>query len=173
MRRRIDIKADDVGELLREGRVVREFEVPPAMRAEAVGLPDRLHRRGRDARDLRHRARGIVVNAKKVRRLMRENELNPRTRRRFSRTTDSSHDGPVFPFVAKGLVVDGPDQLWVGDITYVGFAQGFVDLSVILDAWSPTRPKPPPDPFQRQRRTPGGIGASLRPGHLLWATGRA
>ena len=77
-----------------------------------------------------------VVNAKKVRRLMRENELNPRTRRRFSRTTDSSHDGPVFPFIAKDYEVHGPDQLWVGDITYVAIAQGFVYLSVILDAWS-------------------------------------
>ena len=82
------------------------------------------------------RRRGQVVNAKKVRRLMRENDLNPRTRRRFTRTTDSDHDGPIFPFVARDLAVHGPDQLWVGDITYVAIAQGFVYLSVILDAWS-------------------------------------
>ena len=82
------------------------------------------------------RRRGWVVNAKKVRRLMRENALNPRTRRRFSRTTDSDHDGPIFPFVARGYEVHGPDQLWVGDITYVAIARGFVYLSVILDAWS-------------------------------------
>ena len=67
---------------------------------------------------------------------MRENELNPRKGRRFVRTTDSAHGGPVFPFVARGLVASGPDQLWVGDITYVAIAQGFVYLSVILDAWS-------------------------------------
>ena len=84
--------------------------------------------------ELRHR--GQVVNAKKVRRLMRENDLNPRKRRGFAHTTDSDHDGPVFPFVARNLAVDGPDQLWVGDITYVAIAQGFVYLSVILDAWS-------------------------------------
>ena len=84
--------------------------------------------------ELRHR--GQVVNAKKVRRLMRENDLNPRKRRRFSRTTDSAHDGPIFPFVARDLAVDGPDRLWVGDITYVAIARGFVYLSVILDAWS-------------------------------------
>jgi len=36
--------------------------------------------------------------------------------------------------VARNLAVDGPDQLWVGDITYVAIAQGFVYLSVILDA---------------------------------------
>ena len=84
--------------------------------------------------ELRHR--GQVVNAKKVRRLMRENDLNPRKRRRFSRTTDSDHDGPVFPFVAQDFAVHGPDQLWVADITYVAIATGFVYLSVILDAWS-------------------------------------
>ena len=84
--------------------------------------------------ELRHR--GCVVNAKKVRRLMRENEHNPRTRRRYCRTTDRGHDGPVFPFIARSYEVHGPDQLWVGDITYVAIASGFVYLSVILDAWS-------------------------------------
>jgi len=44
---------------------------------------------------LRHR--GIVVNHKKLRRLMREHDLRPRVRRRFVTTTDSDHDLPVFP----------------------------------------------------------------------------
>jgi putative transposase len=77
-----------------------------------------------------------VVNAKKIRRLMRENELNPRLRPRFVRTTDSDHDGPIFPFIAKDFEVHGPDQLWVADITYVAIATGFVYLAVVLDAWS-------------------------------------
>ncbi len=55
--------------------------------------------------ELRHR--GHVVNAKKVRRLMREHDLNPRRRRRFTRTTDSDHDGPIFPFVARDFEVHG------------------------------------------------------------------
>jgi putative transposase len=64
---------------------------------------------------LRHQ--GIVVNHKKIRRLMREHDLQPRTRRRFVATTDSDHDGPIFPNRAKDMVVDGPNQLWVADIT--------------------------------------------------------
>ena len=56
--------------------------------------------------ELRHR--GLVVNAKKVRRLMREHDLNPRRRRRFTRTTDSDHDGPIFPFVARDFESTGP-----------------------------------------------------------------
>lgn len=84
--------------------------------------------------ELRHR--GLVVNAKKVRRIMTENGLNPKRRRRYVVTTDSNHDGPIFPNIAKGFEVHGPDQLWVADITYVAIATGFVYLAVILDAWS-------------------------------------
>jgi len=83
---------------------------------------------------LRHR--GIVVNHKKLRRLMREHDLRPRVRRRFVTTTDSDHDLPVFPDLAKSMAVDGPDQLWVSDITYVAIATGFVYVAVVLDAWS-------------------------------------
>src|SRR5262249_5073586 len=41
-----------------------------------------------------------------------------------------------FPNLAKDLKLDGPDQLWVSDITFVAIATGFVYLAVILDAWS-------------------------------------
>jgi putative transposase len=82
------------------------------------------------------RQQGVVVNAKKIRRLMRENDLQPKHRRRFVATTDSDHDSPLFPDLAKDLVVDGPNQLWVADITYIAIATGFVYLAAILDAWS-------------------------------------
>jgi putative transposase len=83
---------------------------------------------------LRHQ--GLVVNHKKIRRLMREHGLGPRVRRRFVATTDSNHDEPIFPDRAKDLVLDGADQLWVADITYVAILSGFVYVAVILDAWS-------------------------------------
>ena len=67
--------------------------------------------------ELRHR--GIVVNAKKIRRLMHEHALNPKQRRRFIATTDSDHNYPIFPNLAKNMKLDGPNQLWVADITYV------------------------------------------------------
>jgi transposase InsO family protein len=34
------------------------------------------------------------------------------------------------------MQLDGPNQLWVADITYVAIAIGFVYLAAILDAWS-------------------------------------
>ena len=50
--------------------------------------------------ELRHR--GMVVNSKKIRRLMREHDLQPKRRRRFVATTDSDHDNPIFPDLAHG-----------------------------------------------------------------------
>lgn len=82
------------------------------------------------------RQKGIVVNHKKLRRLMREHGLQPRRKRRFVATTDSDHALPVFPNLAKDMTPDGLDQLWVSDITYVAIAVGFVYVAVILDAWS-------------------------------------
>ena len=82
------------------------------------------------------RQRGLAVNHKKVRRLMREHDLQPRVRRRFVATTDSAHDGPIFPDLARDVVADGPDRLWVADITYVAVAGGFVYVAIVLDAWS-------------------------------------
>jgi putative transposase len=48
------------------------------------------------------RQRGIIVNSKKIRRLMREHDLQPTRRRRFVATTDSDHDGPIFPVHRQG-----------------------------------------------------------------------
>ncbi len=57
-------------------------------------------------------------------------------RRRYVATTDSDHDEPIFPNRARDMIVDGPDQLWVADITYVAILTSFVYVAVILDAWS-------------------------------------
>ena len=82
------------------------------------------------------RQQGMAVNHKKIRRLMREHDLQPRVRRRFVATTDSNHDGRIFPNLAKGILPSGPNQLWVSDITYVALPTRFVYVAVILDAWS-------------------------------------
>lgn len=83
---------------------------------------------------LRHQ--GIVANHKRIKRLMREHGLQPRRRRRYVATTDSDHDQPIFPDRAKNLVPDGPNQLWVADLTYVAIIGGFAYVAIILDAWS-------------------------------------
>jgi len=53
------------------------------------------------------RQQGLVVNHKKVKRLMREHDLQPRMRRRYVATTSSDHDHPIFRNLAKDRVVNG------------------------------------------------------------------
>ncbi|WP_156940068.1 IS3 family transposase, partial [Mesorhizobium sp. LNHC209A00] len=82
------------------------------------------------------RQKGMIVNHKKIRRLMREHDLQPRMRQRYTVTTDSDHNQPIFPNLARDIICDGPNQLWVADITYVTVVGGFAYVAVVLDAWS-------------------------------------
>ena len=83
---------------------------------------------------LRHQ--GVVVNNKKLRRLMKAYDLQPKQRRRYVVTTDSEHDSPIFADLTKNLVLERLNQLWIADLTYVAIPGGFVYLAAILDAFS-------------------------------------
>jgi len=82
------------------------------------------------------RQQGFVVNHKKIRRLMHEHDLQPKMRRRFIATTDSGHGWPIYPNLARDILPTGPNQFWVGDITYVALPTRFIYVAIILDAWS-------------------------------------
>lgn len=83
------------------------------------------------------RREGWVVNAKRVLRLMREdNLLSLRTKAFMPCTTDSRHGFAIVPNLIRGLVPSGVDQIWVADITYVRLADAFIYLAVVLDAFS-------------------------------------
>jgi putative transposase len=82
------------------------------------------------------KAEGERVNPKRVARILREQDLRVQPKRRFVATTDSDHDGPIFPDLGKDLAPTGPDQLWVADLTSIRVLSGFVYLAVLLDAWS-------------------------------------
>jgi len=116
---RPDTGADDATVVAQMKSICDEFETYGYRRVDA---------------ELRHR--GLVVNAKKIRRLMREHALNPQPRRRFIATTDSDHNDPICPNLATTMTLDGPNQLWVADITYVAITTSFVYVAVTLDAWS-------------------------------------
>jgi transposase InsO family protein len=79
---------------------------------------------------------GWAVNHKRVYRLMRQDNLLCLRKRRFVVTTDSDHGLPVYPNLARALILTGLDQLWVADITYIRLELEFVYLAVILDAFS-------------------------------------
>ncbi|MBV8807714.1 MAG: IS3 family transposase [Acidobacteriaceae bacterium] len=79
---------------------------------------------------------GYEVGAKKVRRLMKEDNLLSVRRRKFVATTDSDHDFVVYPNLAEHVMVNDVNQLWVADITYIRLLTEFVYLAVVLDAFS-------------------------------------
>lgn len=83
------------------------------------------------------RARGVRVGRKRVERLMRENGLQGRRKRRFRRTTDSRHNGPIAPnVVARDFHADEPNRVWVTDVTAIATAEGWLFLAAILDLYS-------------------------------------
>lgn len=86
----------------------------------------------------RHLAReGLIVNEKRIRRVMREYGLYPEIKRAFvTTTTDSDHEFPVYENLVKHREVNGPNEIWVSDITYIRIATCFVYLAVILDLFS-------------------------------------
>jgi putative transposase len=79
---------------------------------------------------------GLVVNHKRVLRLMREDNLLGLQPRAFVATTDSQHRCQVYLNLAARLELTAINQLWVADITYIRLGREFVYLAVILDAFS-------------------------------------
>ena len=77
---------------------------------------------------------GIRVSLKKVARLMRENGLNARRRRKFIPTTDSNHAFPVYENVLNRMFrAQRSGEKWVSDITYLRTLGGWIYLTVVLD----------------------------------------
>jgi transposase InsO family protein len=82
------------------------------------------------------RRRGMIVNHKRVSRLMREDSLLAVQPRAFVVTTDSKHEFEVYLNLASRMKLTGINQLWVADITYIRLKTEFVYLAVILDGFS-------------------------------------
>lgn len=83
------------------------------------------------------RAAGHRVARKRIARLMRENGLRARHRRRFVNTTQSRHKLPIARnVVAREFEVSAPNQVWVSDLTYLRTQTGFVYMAVVLDLFA-------------------------------------
>ncbi len=81
--------------------------------------------------------RGNPINHKKVLRIMREENILCKPRKKFRiTTTDSNHSYPIYPNLAKDIILIGINQLWVADITYVHLLSECVYLAVIIDVYS-------------------------------------
>ena len=82
------------------------------------------------------RREGWSVNHKRVLRIMREESLLCQLKRRFVPTTDSAHSLGRYPNLIKDTRIDGLDEVWISDITYVRLPTTFCYLAAILDAYS-------------------------------------
>lgn len=80
---------------------------------------------------------GVSAGRHRVARLMRDNGLKALQKRRWKKTTDSQHSGPVAPnLLDQDFTCDGPDQKWGSDISYVWTAEGWLYLAIVLDFFS-------------------------------------
>ena len=121
--------------------------------------PDRQHRNRRDDEDEKLRQqierihqefpgygyrrvvreldrRGVQVNDKRIRRVMKKFGLKPITWRTLVRTTDSRHALPVYPNLIKNRQLRAINEVWVADITYIRIRSSFVYLAAMLDLYS-------------------------------------
>jgi len=80
--------------------------------------------------------RGLQVNHKKVLRLMREDNLLYRRKKRWINTTDSNHSHPTYPNLLRERVITDLNQAWCADITYIQLQRQYVYLAVLLDLYS-------------------------------------
>ena len=82
------------------------------------------------------RRQGHLVNSKRVRRIMLAMDLQVKSKHKKQRTTNSEHPFPRYPNLVQDLVVTRPEQVWVGDITYIRLRSEFVYLAVIMDVFT-------------------------------------
>ena len=83
------------------------------------------------------RDRGVVVNRKRVRRLMRIHGMAGRHLRRRLRTTIAGEDGFFIPdLVGRGFDPGAPNRAWVQDITYIATGEGWLYMASVLDLGS-------------------------------------
>ena len=86
------------------------------------------------------RADGVIVNEKRVARIMRENDIASQTVKKFKiTTTDSNHDLPIADRIFEtkhAECVMAPNQVWSGDITYIATEEGWLFLAVFMDIFT-------------------------------------
>jgi putative transposase len=83
------------------------------------------------------RSEGLRVGKERVRKAMKNNDIRVHSRRRFKVTTDSRHNLPIAAnLLNRQFATQTPDKVWVGDITYVWTAEGWLYLATVIDLFS-------------------------------------
>lgn len=79
---------------------------------------------------------GLIINEKRIRRIMKQYGIHPIRFRKFVRTTDSKHSNKIYPNLLRDTDIVRPNQVWVADVTYIRLKTCFAYLAVILDRFS-------------------------------------
>lgn len=113
----------------------------PSHQAQARAALDARVRAEFDARKGRagapRLARHLSVGRRQVAESLRRQGLRARAARKFKATTNSNHSLPVAQnLLQQNFAADAPNQVWVGDITYIGTDEGWLYLAVVLDLFS-------------------------------------
>ena len=83
------------------------------------------------------RARAFSASKERVERLMRDNGIHARHKRRYKVTTDSKHSLPVAEnLLARNFTPTAPNQVWTSDITYLWTDEGWLYLAIVLDLFN-------------------------------------
>lgn len=83
------------------------------------------------------RGRGFPASKARIERLMRENGIRARHKRRYKATTDSRHSLPVAPNrLDRNFTPSAPNQVWTADLTYIWTTEGWLYLAVVLDLFN-------------------------------------
>jgi len=78
-----------------------------------------------------------VISRTRVGRLMKQQDLKSKSKRKFKATTNSNHSHPVAPnLLDRGFQVERPDTVYAGDITYISTDEGWLYLAVLIDLYS-------------------------------------
>ena len=82
-------------------------------------------------------AQGFAVSVRTVGRIMQRLSLRAKCSRQFKHTTDSNHSYGASPHLLnRAFEATRPNQVWVGDITYIRTNEGWLYLAVMLDLYS-------------------------------------
>jgi transposase InsO family protein len=83
------------------------------------------------------RGRGFPASKARIERLMRENGIRARHKRRYKATTDSRHNLPVAPnLLDRQFTPCAPNRVWTADLTYIWTDEGWRYLAVVLDLFN-------------------------------------
>ena len=109
-------------------RILEEIKRIHTGRKRSYGSP-RVHEELLD--------RGFSCSRKRVARLMREEQIAAKRKRKFKPTTDSKHNYPIAAnLLDRNFEVLLPDMVWVSDLTYVATDEGWLYLATVMDLYS-------------------------------------